>query len=134
VRYEARPIFVLVTQITGNFSCQEMSNLIGIFRCLLIFVSSSPVLKLNKFGAFGEINAKLAIELHIANSYHHHHHQSILHFIFRLSRVRQKLDGEVTEVLRQEWSYDHTKVPSSQPYTLSNYQSFFIRRLGKFSR
>jgi hypothetical protein len=36
--------------------------------------------------------------------------------------TKQKLDWEVTEVLRQEWSCDHAEGTSSNPNILSTYK------------
>jgi hypothetical protein len=57
------------------------------------------VLKLNKFGTFGDTHAKLVIELDITNN----------QFCNTLSKkqVRHKLDEEVIEEQQQEQSLDH---------------------------
>ncbi len=44
----------------------------------------------------------------------------MLHLTFE-EWTKQKLDREVTEVLRQEWSCDHAKGTLSNPKILSTY-------------
>jgi hypothetical protein len=71
---------------------------------------SGPVQLFWVWGYIGETHEKLAIELDIANN------QCCTSFSD--SWVRQKLDGEDTEVLQQEWSYDHADGALSKPHTL----------------
>jgi hypothetical protein len=77
-------------------SCQKLSSLNRFnfenLQCLLIIVRSGNILL--KLGHIGEMHEKLAIELNIADN----------QCCTSCSDYWVRLDWEVTEVLRQEWS------------------------------
>jgi hypothetical protein len=96
-------------------SYQKLSSLIRFhFNNLNCFLSlSGPVLFFQVRGHIEERHEKLAIKPDIA------YNQCCTSRLN--SWVRQKLDGEVTEVLQQEWSCNHAEGAASQPYTLPTY-------------
>jgi hypothetical protein len=71
-KYEARPVFEVVTHRRGDMPCQKLSSLNQFYfeylQWLLIILWSSPTLKFNEFGIFGETYAKLVIELDITDN------------------------------------------------------------------
>jgi hypothetical protein len=83
-RYEARTVFKLVTQIAGDKSCMKLSSLNRFHLEFAVFVTIVR-------SAIGETSDKIS---HRAR----HRRYSMLHLNFEW--MKQKLDREVTEVLR----------------------------------